>query len=283
MTNIQPIIDSLQLPDVKVTSISGGDINDAYCLHSGADKYFLKLNDAERYPDMLKMEAIGLNKLRGASSLIIPEVVQTGTIAEQQYLLLTWIENGAPCANFWKNFGYALAGLHRQPQPFFGLEEDNYIGNLPQKNTHRNSWGEFYAQCRILPLNIQLKEAGIFSMKDIQAAENFCKKIDEIFPTELPSLLHGDLWSGNYMSTQNGTAAIFDPAIYYGHREMDIGMTLLFGGFAQPFYTHYCEAYPLERNWRQRVPFSQLYPILVHAVLFGGHYIYNVREILKKF
>ena len=102
-------------------------------------------------------------------------------------------------------------------------------------------------------------------------------------PIEPPSFLHGDLWSGNYMITSSGYATIFDPAVYFWHREMDIGMTKLFGGFDHRFYEAYNEAYPLEKGWEKRLPITQLYPLLVHAVLFGGHYISNVKDIVKQF
>jgi len=113
------------------------------------------------------------------------------------------------------------------------------------------------------------------------AAENLCKRFDELFPDESPALLHGDLWSGNFMVASNGYAAIFDPAVYFGHREMDIGMTKLFGGFDQRFYDAYEEAYPLEKDWKQRLTLTQLYPLLVHAILFSGYYVDKTRTIIK--
>ncbi|MGC4235389.1 MAG: fructosamine kinase family protein, partial [Niabella sp.] len=153
-------------------------------------------------------------------------------------------------------------------------------GGLQQVNTPCKSWADFYTNHRILPLVKTLADAKIFSAKDIKAAESFCASLDGFFPDEKPALLHGDLWGGNYFTTQNGLTSIFDPAVYYGHREMDIGMTRLFGGFSPEFYAGYNEIYPLKNGWEQRLGYSQLYPLLVHAVLFGGHYVSNVREIL---
>ena len=129
----------------------------------------------------------------------------------------------------------------------------------------------------------KLFDAGDFSATDIRDADLFCNNLKTIFPSEPPSLLHGDLWAGNYMIISSGYAAIFDPAVYCGHREMDIGMTKLFGGFDQRFYDAYNETYPLEKQWQKRLPITQLYPLLVHAVLFGGHYISNVKDIVKQF
>lgn len=281
--NLQSIIDDTGLEIRRIESVSGGDINDAYCIHGAHQKYFLKVNDAARYPEMFKKEANGLTALKNGSNLTIPKVIEYGEAAGSQYLILEWLEKERPDKNFWAAFGSALAEMHKEPQEYFGFEEDNYIGSLRQTNSTQDTWTSFYAECRILPLIKLLRDGGSLSSLDINNAENFCKKIDEIFPFETPSLLHGDLWSGNYMPVGADKASIYDPAVYHGHREMDIGMTLLFGGFAQRFYEGYNEAYPLEKNWRQRASYTQLYPLLVHAILFGGHYVKSVREDLKLF
>lgn len=281
--NLQSIIKRSGLKISNIQRVSGGDINDAYCLAGDSKKYFLKVNNASRYPRMFAKEAQGLQALQKGCDLVVPAVTEFGEAENHQYLILEWIEKSRPHKNFWEEFGTSLASMHRQPQQYFGFTEDNYIGSLVQNNSVHESWSSFYTECRIMPLVKQLKDNGSFSIKDINTAELFCNKLDDIFPAETPSLLHGDLWSGNYMAAQNGRASIYDPAVYYGHREMDLGMTLLFGGFSAPFYEHYNEAYPLEKNWRKRVRYTQLYPLLVHAILFGGHYVHSVREILKEF
>ena len=263
--------------------VYGGDINQSFCLYSSDTKYFLKVNDAKRFPFMFEKEANGLDTLRNSGTLAIPGVIKCGIAEQQQYLLLEWIEPGKPKSNFWENFGAELATMHRQPQPYFGWSADNYIGSLPQYNIQHDSWHTFYAECRILPLVKKLFDTGAFSKQDVVAADTLCQKIDQLFSQEPPALLHGDLWSGNFMIAAAGNVAIYDPAVYYGHREMDLGMTKLFGGFDQRFYTTYNEVYPLEKNWLQRLPLTQLYPLLVHAVLFGGHYVMSVRNIIKQF
>jgi len=280
---LKQIIFTLGLQVAYVQNLSGGDINDAYCLHGNEKKYFLKINNAKRYPGMFEKEANGLNVLEKGCDLFIPKVVQYGETNGQQYLILDWLEKRTPGEKFWEHFGAALAEMHKIPQAYFGFEEDNYIASLPQKNTPHEYWSGFYAECRMIPLTRHLKDSGYFSAQDIDSVEAFCKRLDEIFPRENPSLLHGDLWSGNYMMVEGGNASIFDPAVYFGHREIDLGMTLLFGGFSSPFYETYHNTYPLEKNWRQRVQYTQLYPLLVHAILFGGRYIQSVREILRKF
>jgi protein-ribulosamine 3-kinase len=263
--------------------VYGGDINRSWCLYTDNAKYFLKVNDAGLYPRMLEKEANGLEALRNNCSLIVPAVIKYGVAGKDQYLLLEWMDKGQPNPGCQQNMGTGLAMLHQKKQSWFGWEEDNYIGSLPQRNTKHDHWHSFYSECRIMPLAQQLFDAGAFLKQDITAATSFCNRLGQLFPPEPPSLLHGDLWSGNYMITTDGYAALFDPAVYYGHREMDIGMTQLFGGFSIDFYHSYHETYPLEKNWQQRLPLTQLYPLLVHAVLFGGHYIGNAREIIKQF
>ncbi|HTG57658.1 MAG TPA: fructosamine kinase family protein, partial [Niabella sp.] len=220
---------------------------------------------------------------RTNTQLKVPNVIQTGTVNNYQFLLLEWLEKGSPTKDSCYRFGCGLAELHKEGQPYFGFEENNYIGSLPQVNTPYDNWPEFYAKCRILPLIKKLADSGHFHSKDIARAERFCVSIKNIFPEEQPSLLHGDLWSGNYISTANQGFAIFDPAVYYGHREMEMAMTRLFGGFPADFYRGYSDVYALEKGWPERLPYAQLYPLLVHAVLFGGSYIGKVRAVISGF
>ena len=156
---------------------------------------------------MFKLEADGLAALRNGSSIKVPKVIRSGVIDTSQYLLLAWMEAGRPNDKTWEEFGMALAMMHRQPQPYFGWEEDNYIGSLYQSNTIHSSWSSFYSGCRIIPLVERLYNAGSFTQRDAGFAVSLCKKLDELFPKESPSLLHGDLWSGNYMISQDGKAA----------------------------------------------------------------------------
>ncbi len=263
--------------------VSGGDINDAYCLQTDKGNFFLKVNDARLHPGLFKKEANGLEALSASSSCMVPHVIRQGVSGDYQYLLLEWIEKGAPAPDCMKQFGASLASLHRPPQPYFGWTTDNFIGSLPQLNTPCETWPGFYAECRILPLVRILRDNGSFSKEDMAAATSLCNKLEQLFPNEHPSLLHGDLWGGNYMITQSGYAAIYDPAVYCGHREMDIGMTRLFGGFGPVFYEGYNEVYPLEKGWEQRLALTQFYPLLVHSVLFDGHYTAAAREIILRY
>ena len=283
MEILEKIFDDCDLKITGYERVHGGDINNAYCLSSTSGKYFLKVNDEAKFPHMFSNEANGLDLLRNNSSLIVPTVIKTGICYKEQYILLEWLEKGPVQKNTWRNFGADLAMMHKKHQAYFGLDGENYIGSLFQDNTKHSQWSTFYTECRILPLAKKLFDMAAFSAKDIDNANAFCKKLDDLFPKESPALLHGDLWAGNFLITSIGRAAIYDPAVYFGHREMDIGMTKLFGGFDQHFYDVYNDTYPLAKGWEKRLPVTQIYPLFVHAVLFGGHYIGAVKEILKAF
>lgn len=277
MDSLQEIIATCGLSGT-ITPVVGGDINACYRIQNNTSTYFIKINDAGRYPHMLEKEARGLQAL-SRGTLVVPEVVKHGVVGNHQYLILSWLDRTPATARHWEQLGSGLANLHRQAQAQFGWTEDNYIGSLQQDNTPHTTWGEFYYSCRLNPLIKKLLSIGALSDRDTALAAHLGTRIDSLFPQEAPALLHGDLWGGNFMITTQG-AALIDPAVYAGHREMDLGMTLLFGGFDNRFYEAYEEVYPLEKGWRKRVWLTQLYPLLVHAVLFGGHYIYRVRELL---
>ncbi|MEO6730847.1 MAG: fructosamine kinase family protein [Ferruginibacter sp.] len=279
----QDILQDCGIAVTRHEAVHGGDINKAYCLYGNGQKYFLKINNAERYSGMFEKEARGLQALAQNIHLTVPAVIKFGSLQGEQYLLMEWIDTSPAKKDCWQNFGAALALLHKKPATYFGWIEDNFIGSVVQCNHQQTEWHLFYGECRILPLVKHLVDAGVFSKNDMIAAEAFCKRLEQLFPVEPPALLHGDLWSGNYMITTSGYAAIFDPAVYCGHREMDIGMTKLFGGFAPYFYNAYNEAYPLEKDWQQRLPYTQLYPLLVHSLLFGGNYVATVKEIMGQF
>ena len=278
---IQEILHSIGWKKAKYSHVGGGDINDAYHIIYEERSYFLKINDRHKFPDMLLLEAKGLKLLRDNGSLQVPNVISCGTTEKYQYMALEWIERTHPKPDFWWEFGRSVAEMHRVTNPFFGLDHDNYIGSLQQQNKHNTSWPDFFATRRILPLVERLYNRADISKVMLQQADQFCNRVKEIFPEEVPALLHGDLWRGNFMSGKKGQVAIYDPAVYFGHREMEIGMTKLFDGFHDEFFHAYNETLPLESGWEKRVKYSQTYPLLVHAVLFGGHYIEEAFNAMK--
>lgn len=265
---------------INVKRVRGGDINDTYQLIANGKKYFLKINSSIKHPLMFVTEHKGLEILKKASNFSVPEVYFTGEHEKTCFLLMEWMDLSSK--GDWQEFGVSLANLHQNKSEYFGLDHDNFIGSLPQTNKQTILWSEYYADQRILPLFKIAFDQGKFENSDEQHLMQFINRIDEIYPREKASLLHGDLWSGN-ADFCNGKPAVFDPAVYYGHREMDLAMTLLFGGFPSEMYQSYHETYPLERSWKERIEISQLYPLLVHAILFGESYASQVKRILKRF
>lgn len=268
---------------VKTSPVSGGDINDAYHFETSKGNFFVKKNSASRFPQMFQKEAKGLQLLKSKNEIKVPEVVLAGEESEVAFLVLKYIRSATKTTNFWYEFGVQLSKLHKHSNDFFGLDYENYIGSLHQSNQKHKKWTDFFREER---LTVQVKLArnnGRIDSGTVKTFDRFYSKLDEIFPVEPPALLHGDLWGGNFMVGEKGDAVIIDPAVYYGHREMDLGMSQLFGGFNPEFYRAYNSNYPLEKGWKQRLDFCNLYPLLVHVNLFGGGYLASVKSILRKF
>ena len=271
---------------VKITntdSLSGGSINDAYKVSTNAGQFFVKKNSASRYPQMFEKEARGLKILTSTGAIDVPEVIASGETNNTAFLILGFIESATKQADFWDHFAKGLANLHRNTAGYFGLDHDNYIGSLPQSNTKHDNWVRFFREERLEKQVKIARDNGRIGTGLVQAFERFYTKLPEIFPDEQPALIHGDLWGGNFMVNEQGEAVIIDPAVYYGHREMDLGMSQLFGGFDPGFYEAYNRYYPLEKGWQQRMDYCNLYPLMVHVNLFGGGYAASVQAILRKF
>lgn len=272
---------TVSITDTKI--LSGGCINDCYALYTPTDTFFIKYNLASRFPDMFSSESKGLMLLKGSKQIDVPEVLYTGKTGKYSYLLLEYIHDGQIVNGFWENFGRQLARLHRVSQTSFGLDHDNYIGSIPQKNEFYPQWDEFLILNRLQPLVSQAFDEGLLNSADISGFDRLYNRIQNILPSENASLLHGDLWNGNFMVNVKGQPTLIDPAVYFGHREMDIAMTKLFGGFTNDFYLYYNDEYPLEKDWEKRIEFNQLYPLLVHALLFGLSYSSQIRHIIRKY
>lgn len=279
---LQEIERKIYLSVTKFESVAGGDINETYILHSGETKFFLKFNSADN-EDMFEKEFTGLELLRSSHVISVPQPLISGRLNKSIYLLMECIEKGVAPTDFWQTFAHQLGALHKNTNEKFGLDHDNYIGSLSQLNKQTNNWSEFYAERRILHLIRKAYDNKKCDSSDIRMADKLCSKLDSLFPAEPASLVHGDLWSGNFIINKKGNPVIYDPAVYYGHREMDIGMSLLFGGFDKSFYNYYNETWPMEKHWESRVALTQLYPVLVHLNLFGGHYYQSARDILKTY
>jgi fructosamine-3-kinase len=267
----------------ETIAVGGGSINAAYRLSYAGKSFFLKYNDASRFPQMFEKEALGLKLLTESKSLRIPQIIGHGGNGQTSFLLLEFIAQGQPDKQFWEDFGHGLASLHRNTHTTFGLDHSNYIGSLKQDNTVETSWVDFFIRQRLQPQLKLAKQQALLSTTILSDFEKLFKLLPSLFPEEAPALLHGDLWSGNFLCSATGEAVLIDPAVYYGHREMDIGMSKLFGGFYPHFYDTYNEVWPMEKGWQQRVDLCNLYPLLVHVNLFGGAYARQLEGSLGKY
>jgi len=267
----------------KSESLSGGCISNAYKVTFEDDTSFLIKINEHSPADMFIKEAHGLKELQKANAIKVPEVI----LYDEGFVLLEFITSVTKKKNFFEEFGRKFALLHKFKADEFGFYEDNYIGSTPQINindeTTKKNWTSFYFKKRLL---YQFKLAEKNGYADSRLRDAFIKTEDNIESIlegsdEMPTLLHGDLWSGNYMTDENGNACLIDPAVYYGHREADLAMTKLFGGFSQLFYDSYNESFPLREGWKYRENIYMLYHVLNHLNLFGSGYYAHALSLMK--
>ncbi|MFD2564192.1 fructosamine kinase family protein [Aquimarina rubra] len=264
---------------IKTKPLLGGDINEVCLLITSTRKLVVKINSDERFPGMFQAETEGLRELRKAKVFTIPQVLHYGSSNDEAFLLLEYIDSGKQIEDFWLVFGKQLALLHKQSKPYFGFENDNYIGSLPQCNHKHISPSEFYINQRLQPQFEMAINRG-FSFRNL---DDFYATIETEIPNEASSLVHGDLWNGNFIMDTRGYPCLIDPAVSYASREMDIAMMHLFGGFDPELFEIYNETFPLTENWRERLGIWQLYYLLVHLNLFGSSYYNSVTRILNQY
>ena len=264
-----------------VQPTSGGCINRALVLSGPDQRYFVKLNAPER-TQMFVAEAAGLGELRAAGAVRVPAPICTGTAGEA-FLVLEYLELGSDRGASQERLGQRLAALHRHTRPAFGWRRDNTIGSTAQPNAERANWVEFW---RVNRLDHQLALAGHsgYARQLAQRGAALSERLGDFFTDYCPaaSLLHGDLWSGNYGAIDDGEPVIYDPAVYYGDREADIAMTELFGGFGPRFYSAYNESWPLDSGYAVRKNLYNLYHVLNHLNLFGGSYLSQATRMLDQ-
>jgi len=280
--NVLELLKHQRGTDVRLKDFSmasGGCINSGGKLTTSAGDFFLKWNSSQKFPNMFQTEARGLAILESSKTIRVPQVIGTSANGSFQFILLEFIESSRLSTTYWKQLGKNLAALHQVTSEFAGLDHSNYIGSLPQINTQRKSWIEFFIANRLEP---QLKLLTSADRTLVKSFESLFKKLHNLLVEEPHSLLHGDLWSGNLITTSSGDPCLIDPAVYFGNREAEISFTLLFSGFDEEFYETYNEAFPLQHGFRERVSIYNLYPLLVHANLFGGGYLSRVKSILKR-
>lgn len=260
--------------------VGGGDISAAWHLSAEGGELFLKTGPAAA-ADMFSAEAEGLSELASANAVRVPEVLAMGADANTAFLALEWLpfeRAGSRCERL---LGEQLAGLHRATRNRFGWHRDNTIGLTPQRNAWSVDWMEFFRDHRLgfqLSLAAQNGFAGELQEQGARLIERLPVLFDGYEPEA--SLLHGDLWGGNWASC-GGVPVIFDPAVYYGDRETDLAMTRLFGGFGRAFYEAYESAWPLQCGNRYRNDLYQLYHVLNHLNLFGSGYLSRALQLMK--
>jgi fructosamine-3-kinase len=254
------------------TPVAGGDINDAWRFET-SERGPLFVKTRSRVPDgFYATEAAGLEWLADADALAVPEVVGVGD-GEMAFLALSWVDTGPPAADHDEVLGRRLARMHLAGADSFGLRGGGFAGSLQLPNTPCETWPEFYATRRLEPLLALCADAGVIPAATVARVEAVIGRLDVLAgPSERPARLHGDLWAGNVMTGEDGYPVLVDPAVHGGHREVDLAMMRLFGGFSPAVFDAYDEAWPLAADARRRVPLWQLAPLLVHARLFGGGY-----------
>jgi len=280
LNNISQFVNQ-QITEVK--SISGGDISTAYLITSENTQYFLKTNTSKDAFRMFQAESLGLKAIEKTKTIKTPEVYACDQTESGAFILMEFIRSKSASSEEMNLFGNQLAKIHSQTSEQFGFEEDNFIGSLDQSNMKYVTWTNFYVQERLIP---QLKIAldnNLMSKDEIPNEEVIENGCNSFFKNVQPSLLHGDLWSGNFLISETGQPVLIDPAVYYGHSEVDIAMSKLFGGFGQSFYKAYHDINRITDGFDQRIELYQLYYLLVHLNLFGSSYKGAVMNILKHY
>jgi len=263
-------------------AVGGGSINQAFEYRGPKQSVFVKVSNAAGASAMFEAEAAGLRALAAAQAVRVPQVIMQGQSSEGAFLALEWITFGKGSRSTEAALGEQLAWQHRCRKPLFGWERDNTIGSTPQPNAQCEQWIEFFRERRLrFQLDLAARAGADGSVVD--RGYLLCDLMQGLFDGYTPaaSLLHGDLWGGNWGGDEDGMPVIFDPAVYYGDRETDIAMTRLFGGFGQAFYTAYQSTWPLDPGAGTRASLYNLYHVLNHYKLFGGGYLQQASAMIE--
>lgn len=268
---------------LSIEQIGGGSINQAFKVSLGTQTAFVKVNEANAFPDMFAKEKLGLELMANVIPHHVPAVLACGEENNHQLLFLEWIEPAGSTELANADAGKALANLHQHHAELFGLKHDNYMGSLVQKNSQTANFTDFYIDNRIEPQVRLAVSEGVMDKQASKGFENFYKRLDELIPKEPASLVHGDLWRGNLLFSRDEVPYFVDPAIAFNHREVDLAMLKLFGNPSEVLFETYEDFYPTQPNRIQREKYFQLYPLLIHLNLFGQAYLRDVLAIIKPF
>lgn len=270
--------------ELRFMPVGGGSINETYRVETNTGQsFFIKQNSNSKFPGLFEAEVAGLDLLEKQKLVRVPQFISNTVVNDTQLLVLEWIEQGMKDAGFWRVFGEQLAALHRVHDGLFGLETDNYMGALVQSNQQRDNWTRFFIHERIEPQLKLAVDSQLLSAQQIRQFEKLYIKLHEIFPVVRPALLHGDLWSGNFLCDEAGMPVLIDPAVYYGHPAVDLAMTTLFGGFSPEFYDSYSYHQPFPPNYREQWEVCNLYPLLIHLNLFGESYRSAILHTIRRY
>ena len=270
--------------EIYFSSVGGGCINETYRISFNNKKFFCKINFASKFPHLFEKEALGLKLIARQNIIKVPEVIDNFKIDKHQILLLEWIDEGKRTEDFWKYFGEQLAALHQVSNDFFGLDEDNYMGSVPQSNKPTGNWIDFFIRQRLQPLVDQCLYKNLLSGEHQSHFQKLYRQLPSIFgKQQKPALLHGDLWSGNFMCNSNSEPVLIDTAVYFGDPAVDMAMTTLFGGFNAGFYEAYNYHAPLPSNYKEQWEVCNLYPLLIHLILFGRSYLSQIETIVNRY
>ncbi|KAA3629195.1 MAG: fructosamine kinase family protein [Proteobacteria bacterium] len=263
-------------------SIGGGCINSAYAVDAGERRFFVKINRAQRLA-MFEAELAGLAELAATQTVRVPAPICAGTSGDHAFLAMEFLQldgNGRGSA---ERLGHQLAALHRSSSDCFGWQRDNTIGSTPQINTPSTDWIDFWREHR-LGYQLRLAARNGSGARLIDRGNRLKELVPGLFAdyAPQPSLLHGDLWGGNWATTAGGEPVLFDPAVYFGDRETDLAMTELFGGFPPTFYAAYKSSWPLDSGYSVRKQLYNLYHVLNHLNLFGGGYQRQAETLIER-
>jgi fructosamine-3-kinase len=270
----------LELEPGRVRSVGGGCIHETFRVEARGGACCVKVNDRS-YAEIFAAEADGLRALAGAEVVRVPVVLARGATEDLAYLALEWIDLGSPDGDARRLLGEQLAALHRHTNDSYGWHRDNVIGRTMQPNEWSTSWIEFMRERRI-GHQLDLAARHGYAQQLQPRSTRLLGELDRILAGHRPaaSLLHGDLWGGNWLADTQGRPVLFDPAVHYGDREADIAMTELFGGFGAAFYEAYGAAWPLDDGYAVRRDLYQLYHVLNHLNLFGGGYLASAQRLI---
>ncbi|WP_430907102.1 fructosamine kinase family protein [Maribacter sp. 2-571] len=269
---------------LNIRTLSGSALSETYLLETETERFFCKIHRGPQALDMFRSEQSALKAIAATKTVATPTVRLCEGLEKGALLLMDFVAPKRPEPNEMVALGHQLAAQHKLSHaPTFGWEADNFIGSLPQSNTRDKNWAAFYVRERLLPQLRRALDAQLLKTNDIPSEAVLLKTCENVFPEAVPCLLHGDLWSGNVIISNTGTPYLIDPAVYYGHYEVDLAMTRLFGGFPEVFYRAHASHFPVAPYAKERNELYQLYYLLVHLNLFGSSYYTQVSHILKRY